>query len=311
MKPGQQMKMNRAPLSVTVLAAALREPLMHFLLIGGALFLFYQWHNPVVFQDKNDILVTADDVARLAAGFAQTWQRKPTSPEMDGLINNFVREEIYYREAKAMGLDQDDIAVRRRLRQKLEFILEDVAGQVEPGDDQLRAFMALSPQKYMYEPRFSFRQIYINPGLHGDRLEQDIAQLITRLKSESAGEGGQETEGDPSLLPQMVGNWSRSAVANEFGEEFVQALEKMDRGSWQGLIHSEFGSHLILLLDYRQGHLPELAEIRENVRRDWLAEQQKQLADNAYRLLRARYRVTIDNVATEHRVALAGSEAEP
>lgn len=305
------MKMNRTPSNATVLAAVLREPLLHFLLIGGALFFFYQWHNPAVTPAKNDIRVTADDMARLSAGFAQTWQRKPTSQEMDGLINNLVREEIYYREATAMGLDRDDIAVRRRLRQKLEFILEDVAGQVEPDDDQLRAFMARSPQKYMYEPRFSFRQIFVNPALHGDRLGQDVAHLLLRLKSEPAGEGSRETEGDPSLLPQTVRNWSRSAVANDFGEEFVQALEKIDRGSWQGLISSEFGSHLVLLLDYRQGHLPDLAEIRENVRRDWLSEQQKQLADNAYRQLRARYRVTIDKAAPEHQVALAGSEVAP
>jgi len=288
----------------------LREPLLHFVLIGAALFVLYQWQRPASgLTDNNRIVVTSTAVERLTAGFERTWQRPPTRQEESGLIDNFVREEIYYREAKAMGLDRDDIVVRRRLRQKLEFIMEDVADQVEPSDDQLRAFMAQSPQKYMYEPRFSFRQVYFNPAQHGEHLERDLGRELARLGTHTAGSVPAKLGGDSSLLPQTVSNWTRSAVVASFGEAFVGQLEMMQRGAWHGPVASEFGSHIVLLQDQQQGHLPPLAPIRESVRRDWLLHQQKILADQAYRELRKRYLVTIE-AAEPDRLALAGNEAE-
>ena len=228
------------------------------------------------------------------------WQRPPIELEINGVIENFVRDEIYYREARSLGLDQDDIVVRRRLRQKLEFILEDVASQVEPSDDDLSTFMARSPEKYMFEAKFSFRQVYLDPNVRGEQLENDITRLLTQLNKDYSDTQKHASFGDASLLPPLVNRFTRSAVVSDFGETFVKGLEEVAPGSWSGPIESSLGTHLILLLDHQPGRLPALAEVRESVRNDWLMQRRDDYADKSYRELRERYQVTVERPEIYH-----------
>lgn len=161
----------------------LKEPLFHFLLLGAGLFLAYGWTSkPGSSSEPGKIVVTVGHVEHLAAGFATTWQRPPTDAELKGLVDDWVREEIATREAIAMGLDKDDTVIRRRLRQKLEFVSDDIAAQAEPTDAELKAYLQAHAESFHVEPRFTFSQVYLDPAKHGDNLARDTAQLLAQLK---------------------------------------------------------------------------------------------------------------------------------
>ena len=135
-----------------------REPLVHFLVLGGVLFALYRWQNPSGAETvlaPREIVVTTGRIANLAESFARVWQRPPTQAELDGLIEDHIREEVLYREALAIGLDRDDTIIRRRLRQKMEFISEDIAAQAEPSDQELQAYLDSHSDSYRVDPRLS------------------------------------------------------------------------------------------------------------------------------------------------------------
>jgi hypothetical protein len=146
-----------------LLKSLLREPLVHFLLLGVGIFLADSLVAQRASTEPERIVITQGLIEHLATEFARTWQRPPSADELEGLIREHLREEVYYREALALGLDKNDIIIRRRLRQKLEFISEDVAAQAEPTDEQLRAYLKANPEAFRVEPRFTFRQVYLNP----------------------------------------------------------------------------------------------------------------------------------------------------
>jgi len=141
----------------------LKEPLLHFLLLGAGLFVAYGITQTPGNAGPNEIVITQGQIEHLVTGFTRTWQRPPTSEELAGLVRDRVREEVYYREAMAMGLDKDDTVIRRRLRQKMEFVSADIADQAVPSDAELDAYLNAHPDKFLTEPRFSFSQVYLDP----------------------------------------------------------------------------------------------------------------------------------------------------
>ncbi len=160
----------------------LREPLLHFLLIGAALFVLYGLQNDEAVGDDRRIVFTDADINRLVALWEKRWQRLPTQLELEGLIESQIREEVLYREALAMGLDQQDTVVRRRLAQKLEFITADLAAQAEPGDAELADFLAAHSDQFEVPGRISFVQVYLNADKRGEQVEQDAIILLDELE---------------------------------------------------------------------------------------------------------------------------------
>ena len=250
----------------------LREPLFHFLLLGGVLFLIFGITNQAgtVSSDQR-VVVSVGRIEQLATVFGKTWQRPPTRKELKGLIDDFVLEEVYYRQAVAMGIDRDDTIIRRRLRQKLEFLTDDVSSLVEPTDEELAAYLADNQEKFRVSPSYTFRQVYVNPEKHGDNTEAYITEQLELLQS------GQMPGGDATLLPESFDEDSRQAVDGSFGRGFSKELDKLTIGDWQGPIRSGFGVHLIRLAARTEGRLPELAKIRAVVQREWSNE--KRIAD--------------------------------
>ncbi len=158
----------------------LGEPLFHFLLLGAAIFLVYMLVAKPGMSEPGKIVITAGDLASMREGYINTWQRPPTNEEMDGLIRERIREEVYYQEALALGLDKDDIIIRRRLQQKMEFIAHDVAKQHEPTNEELSAFLVKHAELFKTETHYSFRQIFLDTA--GDKkLKQQIPALISAL----------------------------------------------------------------------------------------------------------------------------------
>jgi hypothetical protein len=273
----------------------LKDPLLHFLLLGAGLFLAYSlMQREVGAREPGRIVVTLGEVEQLATSFAKTWQRSPTPEELAGLVRDRVREEVYCREALALGLDRDDAIIRRRLRQKMEFVSDDIAALVEPTEADLEEYLRTHPAAFRLEPRFTFQQVYVNPEKHDDLLG-DVARLLAQL-NQPDGEVDGSALGDSTLLEAQFAGVPASEVAKQFGEPFALALGRLEPGRWQGPVESGFGVHLVLVSERTEGRQPALAEVRDDVRREW--ENAKRLAANEafYQRLLARYRVTIEGV---------------
>lgn len=265
-----------------------REPLLHFLLIGVALFLFYDLTREGGSEAPNRIVVTSGQVEQLAANFKRTWMRPATEDELNALIENYVREEVFYREALAMGLDQNDPLVRRRMRMKLEFILEDLSSQ-DVTDAVLTAFLQQHPDKFRTQAQVSFQQVYLNPDKRKD-LASDARKLLARLNGGAA----PRSVGDPTLVPFDYSRATQSEIARSFGERFAQDAIKLEPGDWTGPVYSAYGGHLLKVSERVEARQPALAEIRELVKREYLVQRRKEQKDLAYQQLRKGYEVTIE-----------------
>lgn len=274
-----------------------REPLLHFLLIGAALFLLYDWKGKPASMPGGQagtpaaqIIVSRDALEQMSSQFAKTWQRPPTEEEQKGLVEDLVRNEIFYREAIAIGLDRDDEVLKRRLRQKMEFIFEDIASVPEPTDEDLKAFMNKHREKYITDPEMSFRQVYISTDKRGKSAESDARQVLAQL-TEGADPG---SAGDPTLLEPEVPLSPLWDIRKQFGDDFSRSLLDVNPGRWSGPIRSGFGLHLVFVRERVSVRLPDLKEARDMVKRDWTAERQKELKDAAYAKIRGRYAVMVE-----------------
>lgn len=276
----------------------LKEPLLHFLLLGAGLFVAYGIMQTPGNAGSKEIVITQGQIEHLVAGFTRTWQRPPTSDELAGLVRDRVREEVYYREAVAMGLDKDDTVIRRRLRQKMEFVSADVADQAEPGDAELDAYLQAHPDKFRTEPRFSFSQVYLNPEKHGDHLAADTAQLLSQLNQNSSDNDRTDINmiGDALMLEYQFTTMRRSEVANLFGESFAEKLGELTPGQWQGPVKSGYGVHLVRVNERTDGGMPALADVRDTVIREWANAQRQQANEKFYQALLQGYTVTIEGM---------------
>lgn len=276
---------------VTSITKLWREPLLHFLLIGAALFVVYGLTRDVASEAPNRILVTSSQVEQLKANFKRTWMRSPTQGELDALVENFVREEVFYREALTMGLDQDDPLVKRRMRMKLEMMLEDLSVQ-EVTDEALEAYLKDHPERFRREEQIAFRQVYLNPDKRQD-LEGDAKSLLANLN----GDASVHALGDATMLPADFALSTRSNIAATFGERFAEGVMTLAPGDWTGPVYSAYGAHLVQISERIAARQPDLAEIREQVKREYLVQLRNQQKALAYRKLRQNYDVTIEATA--------------
>jgi len=274
-----------------------KEPLLHFLLIGAALFLLFGWRGnsaPVAGGTAGTpavkITVRRDAIEQIKGQFVKTWQREPTEEEQKGLVEDLVRNEIFYREAIAIGLDRDDEVVKRRLRQKMEFIYEDISSWAEPSDEDLTVFMNNHKEKYLTDPRLSFRQVFISKDKRGKNAESHARQILGQLKTGA----NPDTLGDVTLLEAEVRLSPLWDISKQFGEEFGKRLLDLKPGTWAGPVHSAYGLHLVFVKERQYHRLPAVNEVRNMVKQDWLVYKQKELKDATYAKIRERYTVTVE-----------------
>jgi hypothetical protein len=274
-----------------------REPLVHFLFLGTLLFLYFHWKGGTG-PGSNRIVITNGEVEHLAAGFVRTWQRQPTQAELDGLIDDYVKEEAATREALAMGLDRNDPIIRRRLRQKLEFVADDSVPENPPSDTQLQAWLDNHPDAFRGEPQVAFQQIYVNASARGAAAKAEADRLLAVLRS-----GGSRIPidkiGDASLLPLEQPLAPLSEAARVFGEKFAQKIVMLEPGQWSGPIESSFGLHLVFVQQKVAAVAPKLEEIRPQVEREVMQERRRAQLDAMYQALLKKYSVTIELPARE------------
>ena len=214
----------------------LREPLIHFLLIGGLLFVFYGLLNDSAKNNDNHIVITIADIDHLKALWKKKWQRNPTQVELNGLIEQQIREEVMYREALALGLDQNDTIVRRRLTQKLEFITADLATHAEPSDAELAEFLQAHIETFTTPSEISFEHVYLNTDKRGEEAQQDAQRLLNELKNSSVNVDI-NIVGDPFMLGQQYDLVTEQEVSRLFGNRFTSELFTLPI---QRIIHSGY-----------------------------------------------------------------------
>jgi len=245
----------------------LREPLLHFLLIGAALFVVFGLVSDRAPSNVDtQVVVSAGRIEQLENIFAKTWQRPPTEQELKGLVDDFVLEEIYYRQAVAMGIDRDDTVIRRRLRQKFEFLTDDMAAAAVPTDDELANYLAANADEFMTDTTYTFEQVYISSVHPGVDLESYVASQLSALRA------GKEVEGSSGLLPAFFDTTPGRVVNANFGAGFSASLDSLPSGEWQGPVESGLGLHLIRIGARVEGTLPDLSDIRPLVEREWAHE---------------------------------------
>jgi hypothetical protein len=271
----------------------LREPLFHFLVLGALVFGVHSLVSKSSSNKPGEIVITRGKIENLVVGFTGTWQRPPNDEELQGLIRDYVREEVAYREALAMGLDRDDSIVRGRLRQKLEFVSDSVAARVEPTDADLQAYLQAHASDFQSETTLSFEQVYLDPQRHGAQLGQDAARHLRDLRQ--AGENADlSIAGDPFVLQSRFENLPFGEIKKMFGDQFATELSVLKTGQWQGPIESGFGAHLVLVRSRIDGRLPPLADVRQEVRREWANARRREATDKFYQALLQHYTVRIE-----------------
>jgi hypothetical protein len=271
----------------------LREPLLHFLLIGAALFLFYGYQSDGYVDQENRIVISKSDMNRLVMLWEKKWQRSPTQSELEGMVEQQIREEVLYREALVMGLDQNDGVVRRRLAQKVEFISYDLAVEIESKDSDLAEYLTANPDKFEVPGRISFIQIYLNTDRRGENTEKDAQELLNQL-TQAESEVDIAKAGDSFMFGQQHAQLSHHGVARLFGDAFADKLFSLPVGAWQGPVHSGHGLHLVLIKNKIEALEPELALVRDHVRNEWIAEQRQSLNEAMYQNLRERYDIVVE-----------------
>jgi parvulin-like peptidyl-prolyl isomerase len=272
----------------------LHEPLVHFLAIGALMFAVYALvsHRN---RDPGTIEVGQGQIDMMTAVFERTWQRVPTPDDVKALIDDYVRDEVFYREGVAMGLDREDPLIRRRMRQKVEFLAESMNGVPEASDAALQEYLDGHRERFTSPARVTFRQVYL-----GAAADADTTRLLARLNklgdSDAAADIGRPTQLDAGM------NLAPSTdIARSFGRQFAQTLVAIPPGAWRGPIASDYGLHLVRVSERVEARGPTLDEVREPVKRDWLRDELAAANEKYYEGLRARYAVRIESP----RVALA------
>jgi hypothetical protein len=273
------------------LSRLIREPLVHFLVLGASLFLLYASVGDSSPDTAGRIVVDEAEVRRLAEQFRRTWMRPPTRQELEGLAEDFVREEVLYREALALGLDRDDLVIRRRMRQKMEFLNTDLVEQRTPGEAELQAYLEANPDRFRQPARFGFQQIYLSREQGEDRAAHQAGVLLALLHRQP--ETAWQDLGDPTLLPGALTDASIREIAATYGDALAARIAATPAGGWSGPYASEYGLHLVRVTDRMPANLPALQEIRLQVEREWASERRQQANEQFYQALRKRYSVEI------------------
>lgn len=273
----------------------IREPFIHFLLLGAAIFVANHLVCGRADSQPGKIVITQGQIRSMVIGFSRTWQRPPTREELERLIQDRVREEVYSREAVAMGLNQDDPVIRRRLQQKLEFATDGVAALAEPTDAELAAYLKAHADVFHVDRTFTFSQIYLDPSKRGERLTQDADQLLIQLQQKGL-DVDLYSLGDAFLLEHRFKAVPATEISKQFGHKFAAKLGDFPVGQWYGPVESGYGMHLVFVEEWTEGHLPELAEVRDAVRREWTNASRLESNEKFFQSLLKHYDVVVEKM---------------
>jgi hypothetical protein len=279
----------------------LREPLVHFAILGAALFLTYAVASDLfVAGEARRIVIDESEIELLADGWQRQWQRPPTAEELQGLVDARVREEVLYREAQALGLDVNDIVVRRRMVQKMELLSQDLALLADPTDPELRAFFDENREDYLVPPRISFSHVYFNADRRGEAVFEDAERVLAELRVQTPPPSTAPDRGDRFMLAYEYSLRSPQEVQQAFGGRFVQSVFELEPG-WHGPVVSGYGVHLVYITDRVESRVPDYGEVRDRLVLDFNRMRRDRANEALYEGLSERYEIEIDDAAIEAR----------
>ncbi len=275
----------------------LHEPLIHFLLIGGLLFLLYGIKNDEVSNNGNLITISSAKINHLATLWEQKMGRPPSTDELDGLIQHQIKEDVLYREALAMGLDKGDTVIRRRLAQKLEFITVDIVAQKTPTDAELESYLSQHQQQFQQPSHLDFIQIYLNADKRGGQAQKDAQQLLLDLNTADT-HLDLLNIGDPFMFEQRYQDVTEQEISQLFGQGFARDLFKQSQGQWQGPISSGYGLHLVLVERKTSSSQPKLSDVYDKVLKAWKDDQRQRMNQSFLQTLKQHYTIIVETPQT-------------
>lgn len=276
----------------------LREPLLHFLLIGAAFFLYFNvFSDPGKDGDGKTIVVDAAEIEWMKASWQQRWNRPPLPGELDGMIEDYIRETVLYREALALGLDKDDRYIRQRLGLKMEFLAADLVTMAPPAEDELKAYFDAHRERYQEPPRYTFTQVYFDPDKRGNATLDDAKAVKARLVSGEAGIEDPGSLGDGLMLGSDFIDKDEANIQKLFGSVFAQSLVGLTPGRWSGPLSSGYGVHLVYVDKVTEPQAPDFETVRDKLTQDWTADKGEELKQKFYAGLRDQYTVIIERPA--------------
>jgi peptidyl-prolyl cis-trans isomerase C len=283
----------------------LREPLLHFLFVGAAIYLLYGLvAEPVAEEADKTIVVSVAEVEWMQTSWEKRWNRAPTPEEFDGLVQQYIRETVLYREALTMGLNQHDQVIRRRLAQKLEFLAKDLVALTPPTEDELVAYFDTHRDRYQQPALYTFTQVFIDPDKRGDATLTDAEAIKATLIARGDAIEDAGALGDAFMLQSYYPEKDPLEIRKLFGSGFAQSLVDLAPGQWHGPVLSGYGTHLVYLSQITEAPAPVFTEVRERVTEDWTTERSEELNQQFYATLRDSYTVVIEEPAGDDEVAL-------
>jgi len=275
----------------------LREPLFQFAILGVVFFVVYSVAaDRLASRESATIRITASEIELLSATFQRQWQRPPIENELENLVEARIREEVLYREALAVGLDTNDMVVRRRMVQKMEMLSQDLALLADPTDAELQAFFDDNKEDYRISPRVSFSHVYFNADRRGATVEEDALRALAEIRAQSPPPQSAPDRGDRFMLGYDFSDASTEEVAREFGQQFAGTLVELDPG-WQGPVLSGYGLHLVFLEKRVEGRIPNWTEVRDRLVMDYNRTRSDRARDALYKGLLQKYEVVIEDDA--------------
>jgi hypothetical protein len=277
------------------LTRILKEPLIQFLLIGACIYGAYGlFGTPTEDTSDTDIVVSADRINGFVAQWKSRWNRPPSRAELDGIINQYVREEILYRQAESMGLAEDDPVTRRRMAQKLEFMTSDLARVIEPADGELEAYLQDNLEQFREADQVTFLQVFFDPDKRDDATFEDANTALLELQA--AGVPNPELQaGDSAMLQGYYQAATPLAISRQLGQGFTSSLMELEPGSWHGPILSGYGVHLVYLYDRAHALAPALTEVEEQVFEAWQLQRLEEFNELFYEGLKERHQIIIED----------------
>jgi hypothetical protein len=282
----------------------LREPLVHFMFIGAAIYLLYGvFAEPVPEADDKTIVVTAGEIEWMQTAWQKRWNRPPTAEEFDGLIQQYIKETVLYREALTMGLNKHDQVIRRRLAQKLEFLAKDLVALTPPTEEELQAYFDEHQARYQQPALYTFTQVFIDPDKRGDTTLDDAEAIKASLIARGDKVEDPGALGDDFMLQNYYPEKDQVEIQKLFGSGFTESLVELAPGQWHGPVLSGYGVHLVYISTISEPPAQVLADVRERVVQDWTMEKGEELNDKFYASLRDQYTVVIEEPAADDKVA--------
>ncbi len=279
-----------------------REPLVHFIIIGAAIFALYGFMGQEEAEEQERaITITAGEIGWLTDTWKKRWNRPPTAQEREGLIKQYLREMILYREAVAMGLDKDDTVIRRRLAQKLEFLTQDLISPQPPTEDELHTYFKTHMDRYQPPDLITLTHVFFDPDKRGDQTLKDAETIKAKLIALNKPPQDARSFGDPFMLQSYYPERSEAELAKLFGGGFAEPVFKLAPQQWHGPVLSGYGTHLVYVHDRREEEPPRFAEVEAQVRQDWENDKREQLNEQFMASLMGRYDVTFEDVLIDEK----------